>query len=170
MKTVHQIIILLMLLPMLVDQIFLVHDKKHISLKINKISINKILIFDTLNNYFQIIFLTKNTNVGYKDTSLIWVLQGYFKGELNLARSRLIYLFITALCKTKIINYDRLACAFDSKVDKNSSYRRIASPVRYRSGQRFMKDFDFSMKVVSVVILNILPFKENLVLILDRTN
>ena len=103
----------------------------------------------------------KNTSLGYKDTSLIWVLQGHFKGELNLARVKLICFFITALCKTKTINYDRIASAFDTKADKNSSYRRI---------QRFMKDFDFPMKVVSVLIFNILPFKENLVLVLDRTN
>jgi len=103
----------------------------------------------------------KNTSLGHKDTSLIWVLQGHFKGELNLARVKLICLFITALCKTKTINYDRIASAFDTKADKNSSYRRI---------QRFMKDFDFPMKVVSVLIFNILPFKENLVLVLDRTN
>jgi hypothetical protein len=103
----------------------------------------------------------KNTSLGYKDTSLISVLQGHFKGELNLARVKLICLFITALCKTKTINYDRIASAFDTKADKNSSYRRI---------QRFMRDFDFPMKVVSVLIFNILPFKDNLVLVLDRTN
>jgi transposase len=103
----------------------------------------------------------KNTSLGHKGTSLISVLQGHFKGELNLARVKLICLFITALCKTKTINYDRIASAFDAKADKNSSYRRI---------QRFMKDFDFPMRVVSVLIFNILPFKENLVLVLDRTN
>ena len=103
----------------------------------------------------------KNTSLGHKDTSLISVLQGHFKGELNLARVKLIGLFITALCKTKTINYDRIASAFDTKADKNSSYRRI---------QRFMRDFDFPMKVVSILIFNILPFKENLVLVLDRTN
>ena len=103
----------------------------------------------------------KNTSLGHKDTSLISVLQVHFKGELNLARVKLICLFITALCKTKTINYDRIASAFDTKADKNSSYRRI---------QRFMRDFDFPMKVVSILIFNILPFKENLVLVLDRTN
>jgi Transposase DDE domain len=103
----------------------------------------------------------KNTSIERKDTSLISVLQGHFKGELNLARVKLICLFITALCKIKTINYDRLACGFDTKANKNSSYRRI---------QRFMKEFDFPMKVVSVLIFNVLPFKEDLVLVLDRTN
>ena len=103
----------------------------------------------------------KNTSLESKDTSLILVLQGHFKGELNLARVKLICLFITALCKIKTINYDRLASGFDVKADKNSSYRRI---------QRFMKEFDFPMKIVSDLIFNLLPFKDDLVLVLDRTN
>ena len=100
-----------------------------------------------------------NTSTGSKDTSLILVLQGPFKGELNLARVKLICLFITALCKIKTINYDRLASGFDSKVDKGSSYRRI---------QRFMKDYNFPMKIVSLLIFNLLPNKDNLVLVLDK--
>ena len=78
--------------------------------------------------------MIKNTSVGDKNSALISVLQGHFKVELNLARVKLICLFITALCKIRTINYDRLASAFDTKADKSSSYRRI---------QRFMKDFDF---------------------------
>ena len=103
----------------------------------------------------------KNTSLGSKDNSLISVLQGHFKGEINLARVKLICLFITALCKTKTINYDRLASAFDTKADKNSSYRRI---------QRFMKDFDFPMEIISKLIFSLLPFKSDLVLAIDRTN
>jgi len=103
----------------------------------------------------------KNISLGCKDTSLISVLQGHFRGELNLARVKLICLFITALCKIKTINYDRLASGFDTNVGKNSSYRRI---------QRFMKEFNFPMKIVSFLIFKLLPKKENLVLVLDRTN
>ena len=121
----------------------------------------KRLIFLTLKNYYHIIFLMKNTSLEGKDTALISVLQSHFKGELNLARVRLICLFITALCKIKTINYDRLASGFDTKVDKKSSYRRI---------QRFMKEFDFPLRIVSTLIFNLLPVKDNLVLVLDRTN
>jgi hypothetical protein len=103
----------------------------------------------------------ENTSLYNKDTSLNSVLQGHFKGELNLARVRLICLFLTALCKVKTINYDRLASGFDVKASKNSSYRRI---------QRFMKEFNFPMKVVSSLIFNLLPIKDGLVLVLDRTN
>jgi hypothetical protein len=60
----------------------------------------------------------KNTSIGYKETTLISVLQECFKGEFILARVKLICLFITTLCKTKTINNDRIASAFDTKADK----------------------------------------------------
>jgi hypothetical protein len=103
----------------------------------------------------------KNTSQEHKDTTLISVLQTYFRGDLNLARVKLICLFITALCKVKTVNYDRLASAFNSKASKDSSYRRI---------QRFMAEFDFPMKIVSVLIFSLLPEKTNLTLVMDRTN
>ena len=102
-----------------------------------------------------------NTSFECNDTALISVLQGHFKGELNLARVKLICLFITALCKIKTINYDKLASGFDTKAKKGSSYRRM---------QRFMKDYDFPLKITSALIFNILPVKNDLVLVLDRTN
>jgi hypothetical protein len=102
-----------------------------------------------------------NTSLEGKDTPLISFIQGHFKGEYNLARVKLICLFIVALCKIKTINYDRLASGFDTKANKNSSYRRI---------QRFMKEFEFPMKIVSSLIFNLLPSKSNLILVLDRTN
>ena len=75
----------------------------------------------------------KNTSLENKDTALISVLQSHFKGELNLARVKLISLFITALCKIKTINYDRLASGFDTKVDKKSSYRRSIIACQFQS-------------------------------------
>ena len=48
----------------------------------------------------------KNTSLECKDTELISVLQGHFKGELNVARGKLICLFIVAPYKIKTINYD----------------------------------------------------------------
>ena len=56
----------------------------------------------------------KNTSLDHKDTTLISVLVEHFKGELNLARVKLICLFITVLFKTKAINNDRIASAFDT--------------------------------------------------------
>ena len=103
----------------------------------------------------------KNTSLRSEDTTLISVLQGHFRGELNLARVKLISLFITALCKVKTINYDRIASGFDAKANKDSSYRRI---------QRFMAGYDFPMKVVSTLIFSLLPEKTGLTLVMDRTN
>jgi hypothetical protein len=103
----------------------------------------------------------KNTSLRDKNTTLNSALTQHFKGEINQARVKLICLFITALCKVKTVNYDRLASAFDSKVDKESSYRRI---------QRFMAGFDLPMKIISGLIFSLLPEKENLTLVLDRTN
>ena len=115
----------------------------------------------TLKDYYHIIFPMKDTNLKCKDTELISVLQGHFDGRLNLARVRFICLFIKALCMVKTINYDRLASGFGTKAGKDSSYRRI---------QRFMKEFDFPLKIVARLIFNLLPFKNNQVLVLDRTN
>ena len=70
-------------------------------------------------------------------------------------------MFIEALCKVKTINYDRLASAFASDADKNSSYRRI---------QRFMASFNFSLEVVARLIFKLLPNQEKRTLIIDRTN
>jgi hypothetical protein len=70
-------------------------------------------------------------------------------------------MFIDALCKVKTINYDRLATAFVSEVDKNSSYRRI---------QRFMSGYNLSMEMVAKLIFKLLPFETKRTLIIDRTN
>lgn len=102
-----------------------------------------------------------NTSHENKSTILLSKLQVYFGDKLNLARIKLISLFVTALCKVKSVNYDRLATAFDTQATKESSYRRI---------QRFMSEFDLPMKIISVLIYNLLPQKTNLTLVLDRTN
>lgn len=102
-----------------------------------------------------------NNNLCNNNTTLNLVLKQHFKGTINKARLNLISLFIIALCKVKSVNYDKLASGFDSKVSKSSSYRRI---------QRFMAEFDLPMKLISTFIFNLLPVKNNLTLILDRTN
>lgn len=102
-----------------------------------------------------------NTSLDRKNSDLISVLQPYFKDNFNLARLKLICLFIDALCKVKTINYDRLATAFVTKSDKNSSYRRI---------QRFMSNCNFSLEIVAKMIFKLLPIEGKRILIIDRTN
>ena len=118
------------------------------------------MIFSTLEDYYHIIFLMMNTSFECKDTRLISVLQEHLKGEINLARVKYICLFILALCKVKTINYDGLASGFEVKANKNSSYRRI---------QKFMSEFDLPMEIVSKLIFKLLPHKDDLTLVIDRT-
>ena len=92
------------------------------------------LKFSTLKDYYHVIFLILNASSQSKDTALISVLQGHFKGQLNFASVKLKCLFVTDLCKIKTINYDRLAFKCDTNTKKENSYRCM---------QRFMKDFNF---------------------------
>lgn len=121
----------------------------------------KILIFCILEDYYQVILLMKNTSPESKDTTLYSTLEQHFSKDFNKARIRLISLFIMALIKVKSFNYNKLSNAFDVKANHSSSYRRI---------QRFMAEFDFSMKTVSKLIFKLLPKKKKYVLVIDRTN
>jgi len=105
--------------------------------------------------------LKKNSSTSNKDTQLLTLFKAHFSDDLNLARIRLICLFIKALCKVKSVNFVKLAAGFDSCVDASSSYRRI---------QRFMALADLSLIWVAKFIFSLLPEKDNLVLSMDRTN
>ena len=105
--------------------------------------------------------LKKNSSTRAKDTQLLTLFKAHFSGHLNLARIRLICLFISALCKVKSVNFVKLSAGFDTSVDASSSYRRI---------QRFMALADLSMIWVAKLIFSLLPEKDNLVLSMDRTN
>ena len=80
---------------------------------------------------------------------------------MNLARLKFVTLFVLALCKTRKVTYTTLATAFDNKTCKDSNVKRI---------RNFMKAANFTMELVSKLIFNLLPKKENLTLIMDRTN
>lgn len=67
----------------------------------------------------------EKTNAITKSTELISVLNTHFKGTLNLARVKFIAHFIIALCKVKTVTFDKLANAFDTAADADSSLRRI---------------------------------------------
>jgi len=103
----------------------------------------------------------KNTNVNSKSNELIPILKTQFKGKLNLARVKLIALFITSICKVQTVTFSKLANAFDSTADSSSSLRRI---------QRFIADFYLDKDLVAKLIFKLLPNKENLILSIDRTN
>jgi len=103
----------------------------------------------------------KNTNVTAKSNELISILDTHFKGTLNLARVKLITLFVCSLCKVQTVTFSKLANAFDSTSKSSSSLRRI---------QRFIASFDISSDLIAKLIFGLLPQKENLILTIDRTN
>lgn len=105
--------------------------------------------------------LKKNTSLDPKDTQLLSLFTSHFQGELNLARIRLICLFITALCKVKTVNYSKLSSGFTSTTLANSCFRRI---------QRFMAEAELPMKLVATLIFSLLPRQDSLILVMDRTN
>lgn len=105
--------------------------------------------------------LKKNSSTSVKDIELLPLFKAHFRGNLNLARIRLICLFINALCKIKSVNFVKLSAGFATSVDASSNYRRI---------QRFMALADLSPRWVAKLIFSLLPEKKGLVLSMDRTN
>lgn len=105
--------------------------------------------------------LKKNISHSDKYTQLLTVFKAHLGPDMNLARIRLICLFITALCKVKSVNYCKLSSGFDSMASAASCLRRI---------QRFIAEAELPMKLISRLIFSILPNNKSLILVMDRTN
>jgi hypothetical protein len=105
--------------------------------------------------------LKQNASLDRKDTDMLTVFKPLLNEHLNLARIRLICMFIQALCKIRHVNYSKLSSAFDNEAKAESNSRRI---------QRFMQVVELPMKVVAKIIFQMLPNKESVVLLMDRTN
>lgn len=105
--------------------------------------------------------LKKNSSHSVKYTDLLALFKAHMAGDLNLARIRLICLFIIALCKVKSVNFVKVSAGFDSRSLASSSMRRI---------QRFMAEAELPMKIVSYLIFKMLPANGKLILVMDRTN
>ncbi len=105
--------------------------------------------------------LKKNISSSNEDTQLLTVFKSHFTDFLNLARIRLICLFISSLCKVRSVNFSKLSSGFDTKTSASSNYRRI---------QRFIAKVDLPMKWIAKLIFSLLPQKDSLVLVMDRTN
>ncbi|WP_233194473.1 hypothetical protein [Aquimarina sp. I32.4] len=69
----------------------------------------------------------EKTNAVTKNSELTSVLNTHFQGKINLARIKLIALFISSLCKVQSVTSDKLANAFDTTANTSSSLRRISS-------------------------------------------
>lgn len=68
---------------------------------------------------------------------------------------------IIALCKVQTVSFHKLALAFDTESKADSSLRRL---------QRFIGDFHLCSDLIARLIFGLLPEKENLKLVIDRTN
>ena len=104
---------------------------------------------------------TTNTSLSHEHKQLLAIFKTHFSEHLNLARVRLACYFIMALCKVKSVNYSKLSTGFDGLANTSSHYRRI---------QRFMAEVNFPMELVAKLIFSMLPNKEKIVLVIDRTN
>lgn len=102
-----------------------------------------------------------NSNVLDKSNELTLVLSQHFKGEINLARLKLISYFIIALCKVQTVTFEKLAYAFDVNAKAESSLRRI---------QRFIASYSLNSELVAKLIFSLLPSQKNLRLTIDRSN
>ena len=105
--------------------------------------------------------LKKNISSGNKSTNLLSIFQRYFSSKFNLARIKFICLLISSLCKVKTVNFQKLSIGFDNKAATSSNYRRI---------QRFLADVVLPMRWIAQLIFSLLPEKNNLILVMDRTN
>lgn len=105
--------------------------------------------------------LKTNASQSDKYTELLTVFKAHLGADLNLARVRLICLFVVALCKVKSVNYSRLSCGFESASAASSCCRRI---------QRFIATAELPMKLIATLIFKLLPHKGPLILVMDRTN
>ena len=78
-----------------------------------------------------------------------------------MARVKLISLFVCSLCKVQTVTFDKLANAFDTQAQSVSSLRRI---------QRFIADYALEGDVIARLVFALLPKRDKVKLIIDRTN
>lgn len=79
----------------------------------------------------------------------------------NLARVKFFVLMISALCKVQTVGFEKLASAFDSPSNTNSSLRRI---------QRFMAQYLLDTDMIARLVFRLLPHEPPYRLAMDRTN
>ena len=102
-----------------------------------------------------------NIKAKNKSTILSEILAESFSSSINLARIKFFGLFISALCKVQTVNFEKLACSFDSEVKTDSSLRRI---------QRFISEYVLDTDLIARFIFSLLPHKPPYRLAMDRTN
>ncbi len=104
--------------------------------------------------------LSPISKVSHEDTSLFLVLKEHFNGHFNLARIKLISMFILSLVKVQTVNFNRLANSFDTSSKSESSHRRI---------QRFFASFFVDIDLISKILYALIPKEAKHGLTMDRT-
>lgn len=102
-----------------------------------------------------------NTRLECKNNILISILSKTFGNNMNLARIKLLSLFICSLCKVQTVCFEKLSASFDTDVKVNSSLRRI---------QRFISDYMLDTNLIARLVFGLLPHKPPYRLAMDRTN
>jgi len=90
----------------------------------------------------------EKTNACLKNNELTAVLNTHFQGKLNLARVKLISLFVCSLCKVQTVTFDKLANVFDARARSGSSLGRI---------QRFIADYALDGDLIAKLVFSLLP-------------
>lgn len=96
-----------------------------------------------------------------KSNPILPIMQEYFGKSLNLSRIKLMSYMLHALCVVQTVSLNKLAAAMPTPVDRDSNLRRL---------QRFLAHYALDLDLVARMIFSLLPFKEGLVLSMDRTN
>lgn len=78
-----------------------------------------------------------------------------------MARVKLISMFVIALCKVQTVTFEKLANAFDTSSNRDSSLRRI---------QRFIANYSLDADLIARLIFSLLPKQGKYSLTIDRTN
>ncbi len=100
-------------------------------------------------------------NVESKSSEFVLIMNEQFKGKINLARLKLISMFVIALCKVQTVGFEKFANAFDIEAKADPCLRRI---------QCFIASYASDSDLTARLIFSLLPEKENLKLTIDRTN
>ena len=103
-----------------------------------------------ITDYQSVIMKTKESKVSYKSNELSQIIQKNFGENINLARIKLMALFICSLCKVQTVCFERLASGFDHTAQSGSSLRRI---------QRFMADYVLETHLIAKLVFSLLPHK-----------
>ncbi len=100
-------------------------------------------------------------NVESKSNQFKSIMDTQFQGKINLARLKLIAMFVFALCEIQTVSAEKLTNAFDTWALAASSSRRI---------KYFMTSCALDSVLVAKQLFCFLPCKKNLKLSIDCTN